>query len=251
MLGCRRPHPQFGSTERRFRLIYPSLKAINLDLLTVREREVVAMAVDGRTDEQIAQALGIRPGTVNTYWVRVRLKVGPLSRTEIVAGVLRHEMEERCDALRRELAELTAAQQKRQAPEADADEAEPWRYLSLGYLFDAALVMDHQGMIVYANPHARTLLRADRHELEGLPFWEIVAPDDRSGCKERIRQFFANGNDRRVVVGLDTPYYGLRRDGTRVRLSVAAEWFESPDGVIASVSLREYLKDSPGHAPLL
>lgn len=209
------------------------------------------MAVDGRTDEQIAQALGIRPGTVNTYWVRVRQKVGPLSRTEIVAGVLRHEMETRCEALRREIAELTATQRARPAPEEDGDGAEPWRFLSLAHHFDAALVMDRHGTIVYANPHARKLLRASRHELEGLPFWEIVAPEDRANCPERIRRFFADREDRRKVVGLDTPYYAYRRDGTRVRVTIAAEWFESPEGIIASVSIREYHIDGPGHSPLL
>ncbi|RYZ87846.1 MAG: LuxR family transcriptional regulator, partial [Proteobacteria bacterium] len=59
------------------------------DELSQREREVLDLAIDGHTDEQIAQSIGISVSTVNSYWVRIRAKVGPHSRTEIVSKMLR------------------------------------------------------------------------------------------------------------------------------------------------------------------
>jgi DNA-binding CsgD family transcriptional regulator len=53
--------------------------------LSARELEVITYAVQGYTDEMIAQELRIERGTVNSYWVRIRGKFGNLSRTELVA----------------------------------------------------------------------------------------------------------------------------------------------------------------------
>jgi hypothetical protein len=46
---------------------------------------VLKLAVEGKTDEMIARELGIERGTVNSYWVRIRGKLGHLSRTELAA----------------------------------------------------------------------------------------------------------------------------------------------------------------------
>lgn len=53
--------------------------------LSGRELEVLSLAVKGYTDDMIAQELGIECGTVNSYWVRIRGKMGNFSRTELVA----------------------------------------------------------------------------------------------------------------------------------------------------------------------
>src|SRR5689334_16434395 len=67
----------------------PNLSNLDLELLSTRERQILGLAVEGCTDEQIGQRLGITTSTVNSYWVRIRSKVGLLSRTEIVGGYLR------------------------------------------------------------------------------------------------------------------------------------------------------------------
>jgi DNA-binding CsgD family transcriptional regulator len=56
--------------------------------LSDREQDVLNYAVKGFTDDQIAQVLGIEKGTVNSYWVRIRGKLGHLSRTHLVANYL-------------------------------------------------------------------------------------------------------------------------------------------------------------------
>ena len=54
--------------------------------LSERELQVLDYATQGYTDDMIAQALGIGKGTVNSYWVRIRGKMGHLSRTHLVAN---------------------------------------------------------------------------------------------------------------------------------------------------------------------
>ncbi|MEQ1821683.1 MAG: PAS domain S-box protein [Fimbriimonadaceae bacterium] len=53
-----------------------------------REQQIIELASQGRTDKDIAAALGIRPTTVATYWSRVRNRYGVSSRSEAVAVVL-------------------------------------------------------------------------------------------------------------------------------------------------------------------
>ena len=56
--------------------------------LSSREAEIVDLSITGLTNEAIANRLGISVGTVNTYWLRIRTKVGGLARTDTVAKVL-------------------------------------------------------------------------------------------------------------------------------------------------------------------
>jgi DNA-binding CsgD family transcriptional regulator len=61
--------------------------------LSARERQIVELAASGHTDAGIAHKLSISPPTVGTYWNRIRAKIGPYSRTEIVALTLMKESE--------------------------------------------------------------------------------------------------------------------------------------------------------------
>lgn len=58
--------------------------------LSRREEEILLLSADGNTDEQIAQKLRLSPATVNSYWSRIRTKLGVSSRTHAVAIYLRH-----------------------------------------------------------------------------------------------------------------------------------------------------------------
>jgi DNA-binding CsgD family transcriptional regulator len=61
--------------------------------LSPREEEIIALCVEGLTNEGIAHKLGIRVGTVNTYWLRIKLKVGGLGRTDTVVRVIKERAE--------------------------------------------------------------------------------------------------------------------------------------------------------------
>lgn len=53
----------------------------------IREMEVLALAAVGHSDEEIAEQLGIKLGTVGVYWKRLLEKLGASTRTEAVAAV--------------------------------------------------------------------------------------------------------------------------------------------------------------------
>jgi PAS domain S-box-containing protein len=59
--------------------------------LSDRERTVLLLAAEGLTDKEIAKHLNLSQRTIGTYWERMRQKLGPFSRTQLVARFLRVE----------------------------------------------------------------------------------------------------------------------------------------------------------------
>lgn len=78
-----------------------------LTQLSPREAEIVELAIEGLTNEGIAHKLGISFGTVNTYWLRIRLKVGGIGRTDSVAKVISERAETALRAANRDRLELS------------------------------------------------------------------------------------------------------------------------------------------------
>ncbi len=70
--------------------------------LSARESQLLELAAAGHTDAAIAGKLGISETTVSTYWARIRSKVGPVSRTELVAKALRRTYQQMVSNLREE-----------------------------------------------------------------------------------------------------------------------------------------------------
>lgn len=61
--------------------------------LSPREEQIVALCVEGLTNDAIAYKLGLSVGTVNTYWLRIKLKVGGQGRTDTVVRVIKERAE--------------------------------------------------------------------------------------------------------------------------------------------------------------
>src|SRR5579862_4166396 len=83
----------------------PEIDGVGLRPLSIslseRERQLLVLAAQGFTDQGISHKLGISLATVGTYWGRVRIKFGPLSRTELVAVYLREESAATINELKR------------------------------------------------------------------------------------------------------------------------------------------------------
>jgi len=75
--------------------------------LSPREEEIVGLSVDGLTNEAIAHRLGLSIGTVNTYWLRIKLKVGGVGRTDTVVRVIKDRAEHALREANLERKELT------------------------------------------------------------------------------------------------------------------------------------------------
>jgi DNA-binding CsgD family transcriptional regulator len=56
--------------------------------LSPREQQIVVLAAEGLPDKNIAKQLGLTPGTVRTYWVRLRAKTNTRNRAELMSSVL-------------------------------------------------------------------------------------------------------------------------------------------------------------------
>ncbi len=131
------------------------------ETLSQRERHILELAAKGHTDKGIASELGIAPSTVLTYWLRIRSKLGPHSRAELVAGFVRSIAEvnvaqlkadletfvERSEMLKRELSVLRQFMDS--APE-------------------AMLIIGRDSRIRFGNTEAAELLETPQHQLEGM-----------------------------------------------------------------------------------
>ena len=79
--------------------------------LSPREEEIVELCVEGLTNDAIAHRLEISVGTVNTYWLRIRLKVGGAGRTDTVVRIIKDRAEKAlrdANVERRSLLEMVA-----------------------------------------------------------------------------------------------------------------------------------------------
>jgi DNA-binding CsgD family transcriptional regulator len=61
--------------------------------LSPREEEIVELCIQGLTNEAIAHRLGISIGTINTYWLRIKFKVGGMGKTDTVVRVIKERAE--------------------------------------------------------------------------------------------------------------------------------------------------------------
>lgn len=198
------------------------------ELLSVREREVLDLAVDGRTDEQIAQALGLTVATVNSYWVRIRGKLGSLSRVELVVRALHAGYRDAQAGLVADVSRLegllAASDQGRARAESDlaASAGLSWHLLALHFAPEAALVVRAPGDVAYANLLAERLFHAEPGALVGCAVCDLMVPQGREDKRRRLRDFMEAGKPVRMVFGVEEPCYALatmaRTSGRRSRV---------------------------------
>jgi DNA-binding CsgD family transcriptional regulator len=65
-------------------------KANPFGSLSPREREVLKLVLDGRTSKEIAQLLGVRPGSIDTYRSRIMAKLEINDIANLVRFAIRH-----------------------------------------------------------------------------------------------------------------------------------------------------------------
>ena len=70
----------------------PDASAHRTDALSPREREVLALVAEGRTNEAIAEALFVSPNTVKTHVASLLHKLQADSRTQLAAMAVRNQL---------------------------------------------------------------------------------------------------------------------------------------------------------------
>lgn len=186
--------------------------------LSVRERQLLKLAAAGLTDSAIAVRLGISEATVKTYWRRIRVKLGRNSRTELVATVLKREIEH------------SNGERSRFAPKAGSSEDRFYRLL-LEQAPDAIMVVRADGIIQMVNESAAELFGWDVHELTGRPVADLVPNTFRSAHDSHLNSYMESPTRR--AMGDHIATIGLHRSG--VEMPIAANLAAIGDGDDMSV----------------
>jgi DNA-binding NarL/FixJ family response regulator len=76
--------------DRELKSVLPKQPTDPLEELSEQERRVIAAVADGKTDKEIAAALGLQPKTVRNYLGRAFEKLGVNSRTQAAVLFDRH-----------------------------------------------------------------------------------------------------------------------------------------------------------------
>ena len=148
-------------------------RRISLDIekeLSQRELQLLVHATKGLTDQAIANELGISLATIATYWGRIRIKLGPLNRTELVAKYLEYKSTEEIFLLINEAAML-----RNQLESSKQDDVV--LLLTLNKLADAVVLVDDRANLIYVN--------------EAFCRFTGYAPEDFSG--KRFLDFYPEG----------------------------------------------------------
>ncbi|HVT14253.1 MAG TPA: PAS domain S-box protein [Fimbriimonadaceae bacterium] len=188
--------------------------------LSPREAAILKLASEGYTDAAIAHRLEISEGTVGTYWGRIRTKLGPFSRPELVAIAIRTELAKQIEEL----------EEQRDKLKADLD-----RSIASGQFYEGildatdegVLVIDVTGTIRHANPAALAVFGYTKEEMRGRPLSDLLPERFRVIHRQHIREFAANPANRRMNEHSDT--VGLTKSGKEISLYVVISAIQ-PDG---------------------
>lgn len=203
--------------------------------LSDREKSLIQLAAAGATDTAIAHKLGISEATVGTYWGRVRIKLGPYSRTELVAIVLRGEQEEALNRLRQENAHLV--EELRAASQSPASGESDFYRALIENAPDAMILVTVAGTLSGANAAAHELFGYEAGAMEGMDLTSLIPPELREVHKVHREEFVKDPRRRAMGEHLETP--ALHRGGTQFYVRAALSAIETPEGLVVICTLRK------------
>jgi DNA-binding CsgD family transcriptional regulator len=126
--------------------------------LSQREEEILLLASRGLTDRQISAELGIRAGTINTHWSRIRLKLGAATRSEAVSILLKEKAMATQQALEQEKEALLSEVSHRQQIEMELRSSRQLLQVVLSNAPIIIWVMDRDGTVEAVEGKALSML---------------------------------------------------------------------------------------------
>ena len=139
--------------------------------LSQRELQLLVHATRGLTDQAIANELGISLATIATYWGRIRIKLGPLNRTELVAKYLEFKSKEEVENLNTEVALV-----RLQLATSKASDSE--LLIALNKIPNIVVIIDLDETILYMNEASYRVFGYSPDEIIGNQFLNIY-PEGR------------------------------------------------------------------------
>ncbi len=208
--------------------------------LSRREQELITLAAQGLTDAAIAQRLGIGEPTVKSYWARVRGKLGPFNRTELVAHSLREESEQAITELNGEIGRLRSALERTEGETLDLQRE------MLASAPDAVLAVDPEGCIVWVNREAESMFGYRFDEIVGMPISTLVPAGHQPSHSAHVREYFANPERKQMGEHLAT--VAVAKDGREFSIAASLAFFETPKGMIATCFVRSFTERAVGRS---
>lgn len=198
--------------------------------LSVRERQVLSLAARGDTDQGIANRLGISPATVNSYWVRIRLKMGQASRTELVARAVADQYRRVVDQLRLENQRLRAL-----FVEKEGEGLEDLYREIFALAPDGILLVSTEGIVLDSNDALAQMFGFERVQLIGRPLDELVPVRLRADHAIERRLYLERPKRKKMGDHFGTA--GLHHDGHEfpIAATIAAIPFRGSKAVICMV----------------
>jgi PAS domain S-box-containing protein len=207
------------------------------DGLSPREHQLLSLAAQGYTDNAIAHRLGISLATVGTYWGRIRIKFGPLNRTELVAIYLREEAAQAVQELKSDNQRLlTEVEEHSRTEDMLRASLELFRGL-VETAPDAIMLVNQDGIVELANEQAEEMFGYKPGELLGMSVEKLVPEELRFDHVKNRQSYNENPIKRRMGEHLATS--ALRKDGTIFRMATALSSTQTANGMLITCIIRD------------
>ncbi len=204
--------------------------------LSDREKQLIELAAQGYTDTAIGHQLGISEATVSTYWGRIRVKLGPFSRTELVAQVLKEESERILEKLREENESLSK-RLRLDSGEYEAGGNSNFYKDLLEVAADAMFVVNEQGIIENLNDSAAELFGYEKNELLGGPISKLI-PERYRMIHDSHRDDYVHKPEKRKM-GEHKSTVALRKNGKEFSVAATLSAVKVESGINILCIVRE------------
>lgn len=212
----------------------------DLSKLSDREAEILHLAIEGMTDQQIAHHLEISVSTVNSYWVRIRGKVGFFSRTELAAKCLRAKSQAEMRTIMAQNEEYQRLAEQNQN-DAEIIKSAEWCRAGLAAMPEAVMVVDREGRILCTNELLNRLFGYGKEELVGQGVGTLMLPSNRKEHLDELEAFFQKPE--RTTLGIDRVLYGRHKSGERFRIMLLLGASDTSQGPVATLIVRGFLAE--------
>jgi PAS domain S-box-containing protein len=199
-------------------------RRISLDIeneLSQRELQLLVHASKGLTDQAIANELAISLATIATYWGRIRIKLGPLNRTELVARYLEYKSSEEITTLQNE----TQLLKEQLEIKSDGDST---LFLAFNKFPDSILIIDERGEIQYVNEEFCRQMRFEPSEFQGQSILNFYPEGRMERFQSYMKGIFADPPD--LEVTQNRTVYMRRSDDSLVEFMCNSSAYDTPDG---------------------
>ena len=205
--------------------------------LSLREQQILRLAAHGLTDQGIANRLGITRNTVSTYWGRIRSKLGPVNRAELVASYVRERAGEVLEKLRSENRKLVEDIERHTALEQELQATLDLFQNLCNSAPDAILVTDESGRIRMANHEACRMFGYETDVILTKAVRDLVPQQYRKAHAVLMESYLDEPSARRM--GQHQATMALRSDGTEFPIAATLNATQTGTGMLVTCIIRD------------